>query len=97
MDNDQKNLFISSFITDGVYDDCLGSDVRLLDRLDHPYLSYDLARKLGVVQTEACSWLSRCGVSVDSHNEGLFASYDKYQTESYTSTIYSQISAAEVV
>ena len=56
--------------------------VRLSDRLDQAYLLDDLARELGVVKVEACSWLGRGGVSVDSNNEGLLASYDKYQTES---------------
>ena len=52
---------------------------------------------LGVVQIEPRSWLGRGGVRVDSHNERLFASYNKYQTEISTSTIYSQIRAADAV
>ena len=86
----QKNLFISSFITEWVYRVCLGSNIREWDRWDQAVsgLVSSKATKnnsvrnqspvfwsdLGVVQTEARSWLGRGGVWVDAHNERLLAS-----------------------
>ena len=79
--DEQKNLFISSFITERV--DCVLPVVQLVfegsDQLDQlrsePGVVFSfLTRELIVLQVEPSAGLSSGCVSVDSQGEGLFGS-----------------------